>query len=204
MSAVVFLDTETTGLSMADDIWEIAAIRRAEDGTETELHLFVEHSRAKCDSLPLSFREDHYNRYLDHKAVSRKEACQRVADLFRNGKPHVVGAVPNFDTERLTHMAELEWPRWSDPKFGWHYHLIDVENLAVGWIAANLDKIPNESGSTLLALPWDSDVISAAVGVDPQRFPRHTAMGDVRWAMAIYDAVISTPASPVVTEDGAA
>lgn len=180
MSApLVFMDTETTGLSLDDDIWEFAAIRREPDGTETEHHIFIEHNYTRCSRLPESFREDHVDRYRDHKAYTRRQACSFIADVFRNGKPHVVGAVPNFDTERIARMFKQEWPNWpSDP--GWHYHLIDVENLAVGWLAARGHAV---------ALPWDSDAISAACGVVVPIEERHTAMGDARWARALYDAV---------------
>jgi hypothetical protein len=181
MSApLVFMDTETTGLSLDDDIWEFAAIRREPDGAEMEFHMFIEHSRAKCERLPISFRDDHYGRYLDHKAYTQKEACSLIADIFRSGKPHVIGAVPNFDTERIAKMCrdvDEFLPQW-------HYHLIDVENLAVGWLARD------GRGHLNMAPPWDSNELSKAVGVAPERFDRHTAMGDVRWAMAIYDAVM--------------
>ena len=196
MSApLVFMDTETTGLALTDDIWEFAAIRREPDGVETEYHCFVEHNRVKCAQLPMTFRNDHYNRFLDHKAYTQAEAASLVRDIFRNGTPHVVGAVPNFDTERLTILNAT----YSNQRIGWHYHLIDVENLAVGFIAGQLaeakarnDKTftANPSMVAAIAAPWDSDKLSAALGVWPDQFERHTAMGDVRWAMAIYDAVM--------------
>lgn len=177
MSApLVFMDTETTGLAIDDDIWEFAAIRRDPDGTEVEYHAFVDHDFGRCSHLPISFRDDHYDRYLQHRSISVPEFVTLVQDIFRNGKPHVVGAVPNFDTERIAHLCRAL--KRGIPK--WHYHLIDVENLAVGYLAATLGTF---------APPWDSNGLSAAVGVDPDQFERHTAMGDVRWAMAIYDVV---------------
>ncbi len=39
--------------------------------------------------------------------------------------------------------------------------------------------------------PWDSNKLSLAVGVDPDDFDRHTALGDARWAKAIYERVIA-------------
>jgi hypothetical protein len=182
MSALVFMDTETTGLSINDDIWEFAAIRREEDGTELEYHMFIEHDRAKCSVLPLSFRDDHYTRYRDHVEVTQAEAAQRIAGIFRNGKPHVVGAVPNFDTERIARL--LSRAGYSS---GWHYHLIDIENLAVGYIKGRASVL--ERGF-VVPLPWNSDDLSRACGVEPPTAERHTAMGDARWAMALYDAII--------------
>ena len=193
---LVFMDTETTGLSIADDIWEFAAIRREPDGNETEFHIFIEHSRSKCERLPTEFRDDHYSRYLDHLAYTRKQACELIASVFRNGEPHVVGAVPNFDTERIVRMVHEHYPAW---KLGWHYHLIDVENLAVGYLFARYEankRIYRElmpAGPASIALPWDSDELSKQIGVDPSQFERHTAMGDARWARAIYDAVTGGP-----------
>lgn len=184
---LVFMDTETTGLSLDDDIWEFAAIRRDPDGTETEYHIFIEHDRSKCERLPLSFRDDHYNRYLDHKAYTPGQAAQYIADIFRKGKPHVVGAVPNFDTQRIEHLVKREWPRWPDG-MGWHYHLIDVENLAVGYLAGR--HAAGAEYHDRLAPPWKSVDLAAALGVTITDAERHTAMGDARWAMRIYDAVM--------------
>jgi hypothetical protein len=193
VSALVFMDTETTGLSLTDDIWEFAAVRRNEDGTESELHMFLEHDANKCAQLPEKFRDDHMRRFPpSHGGVEwasgvypKDRAGRAIVNFFRvasgEPKPHVVGAVPNFDTERVN----LLLPNYErDP---WHYHLIDVESLAVGALVAR-----RLQGHVDLSLPWDSDELSTAVGVVPTQFERHTAMGDVRWAMAIYDAVMSS------------
>lgn len=177
MSGLVFMDTETTGLSLDDDIWEFAAVRREEDGSETAHHLFIEHDTKKCARLPESFRVDHQARFPacgSSNVVSQPRAAVLIADVFM-GKPHVVGAVPNFDTERIARLLR----RYNREPF-WHYHLIDVESLAVGYLAAKGNPIE---------LPWDSDVLSLACDVEPPTVERHTAMGDARWAMALYDAI---------------
>lgn len=188
---LVFLDTETTGLSLDDDIWEFAGIRRDPDGTETELHLFIDHDWKKCRELPESFREDHLARFPGHdQSESRSKAAHRIY-AFLNGappfpRPHVVGAVPNFDTERLSRLIRAEiGAHTRDP---WHHHLIDIENLAVGWLAA----IAHDQGdaTAIPVPPWDSDDLSRAVGVEPPTDERHTAMGDARWAMAVYDRLM--------------
>jgi hypothetical protein len=110
--------------------------------------------------------------------VTPMEWDARAAEMIDEATAgaHVVGAVPSFDTERL---AKLMRRAGITPS--WHYHLIDVENLAVGWLAAR--------GETP-SLPWRSDVLSKAVGVDPGNYARHTAMGDVQWVRDQYDAMM--------------
>jgi hypothetical protein len=38
--------------------------------------------------------------------------------------------------------------------------------------------------------PWNSDDLSAALGVTVSDEDRHTALGDAKWAMRIYNAVM--------------
>jgi hypothetical protein len=97
----------------------------------------------------------------------------------------VVGAVPNFDTERLAlFMRKHLGSGYRDP---WHYHLMDVENLAVGYLHGYGG---DEAPADLLLPPWDSDELTEALGLGPApEHERHTALGDCRWARSIYDRV---------------
>lgn len=187
MTRIAFVDTETTGLSLEDDIWEFAAIIREPDGSEHQHHMFIEHDTQRCSTLPPQFLADHQRRFPIsgdtrwHPGVwSRQDAAEEIADLLGKGT-HIVGAVPNFDTERIAILLR----RFGFAP-GWHHHLIDVEALAVGYlhgIPGERPPFPHER------LPWASDTLSRAVGVDPDDFDRHTALGDAQWARAIYDAV---------------
>lgn len=202
---LIFCDTETTGLALDDDIWEFAAIRREPDGTESQRWLFIEHDPAKCRQLPDSFLADHLRRWprvSGHAgpctgyapvglACTRADAARTIHALLAD-RCHIVGAVPNFDTERI---ARLLNAHGLEP--GWHYHLIDVENLAAGYLARQwrgYTDSPNEEAAAharlATSLPWDSDELSRAVGVEPMGDERHTAMGDARWARAIYDKIM--------------
>lgn len=171
MTALIFLDTETCGLGLDDPIWEIALIRRERDGVETRHEFFVQHDTAAAEALPEQFRADHDSRY-DPAAAWPLDKLATVLGYLLRDRPHVVGAVPDFDTYRIQRQLGVS---------GWHYHLIDVENLAAGWLAGK---------RTPPAPPWDSDALSDAIGINPEQFARHTAMGDVLWAKAIYDRVM--------------
>lgn len=189
---VVFLDTETTGLDPETErIFEVAII-----AGEKEHVWRIEPERSVVDRMHPKALE--VNRY--HERTQRPEwewgayigSLVEIADLI-HGK-HIVGAVPDFDTRFLAAEYKRAGGRVSCPQ--WHYHLIDVETLAVGYLYGRYGTDagpPVEAEGAAVRLPWDSNALSAAVGVDPARFPRHQAMGDVRWAMAIYDAVTRGP-----------
>lgn len=189
MTAVVFLDTETTGLNpLSDHVWEVAALRVEPGQPDEELHMLVDHAPPGDEYLASRFADDYKARYDPELGLMRHVAVHRIRSIFR-GRAHMVGAVPSFDAERIGVMRRLSGIDEPDP---WHYHLIDVEILAVGYLRAKRKFGAYRPGQIeeALALPYDSNLVSRAVGVEPDEFDRHTAMGDVLWAKAIYDAVI--------------
>lgn len=112
-----------------------------------------------------------HERYAQERPPHRPEDVARdLHDLLGDGV-HLAGSVVSFDEERL---RRLLWRHGLSPQ--WHYHLVDVEALAAG-----------KAG---LPPPWDSEALSRALGIDPDAFDRHTALGDARWAKAVYDAVM--------------
>lgn len=204
MTPIVFLDTETTGVHPDRKVWEVAMIRR--DGSEqNELTFMVGvEDLSAADPFGLNvgrFYERHPRGRLlsgpglssddgDRGLMSRARAAEYVAQWTHGA--HIVGAVPNFDTEVLG--ALLREHRLLPM---WHYHLIDVENLAVGWLWRKVAEnvAAGYLGSILPTLPWDSEEISRACGVEPAPpEERHTALGDARWAMRLYDAITGGPA----------
>lgn len=116
---------------------------------------------------------------------------------------HLVGAVTSFDEERLRRLVWSQQAELPSIMERWHYHLVDVENLAAGYLAnyakalnyrAQGDPTMIHHAEGILACatpPWDSEQLSRAVGVGPERFDRHTAMGDAEWARAIYQKVMT-------------
>jgi len=122
-----------------------------------------------------------------------RDFAEAFAALTRGA--HLVGAVISFDEERLRRLlrANGECPMW-------HYHLVDVEAMAAGWIG-HLDSTGDIEHAAWGYVddaepPWDSTNLSLAVGVDPEQFDRHTALGDARWARAIYDALAGREQNP--------
>lgn len=200
MAKLAFVDCETTGLDPTrHQIWELAIILE-EDGKTREyawqlpVNLFLAdpnglrigrfyERRSKIDRrVPLA---SHHKVLWGNSETTWQgagpivaETAETVAVLLDGA--HMVGAVPSFDASFLT-----PWLNSHGQAATWHYHLVDVEAMAAGWLAG--------SGTALQAasLPWDSDVLSGAVGVDPDDFDRHTALGDAKWSRAIYHAVMS-------------
>lgn len=186
MSAILIMDTETTGLDPFDDeIWELAAIRRGVGGAETYAQFFVEHDTTRAAALPEPFLSDYRKRYDPEIAISRFELVAQVGNLA-HGKAHIIGAVPNFDTERLSLMRRRLGTKGPDP---WHHHVRCVETLALGWLEGRASLGDRAAKDALDLNLDDSNILSRAVGVEPDRFQRHTAMGDCLWARAIHDAV---------------
>lgn len=209
MSAtLVFLDTETTGLDPdRHEVYEIGLIVRHPDAdTDQEYRwwLRVNLDRADPNALRIGrYFQRHPDRHnlrltrqwwpnqntgvledgkaLSPQPVSMQDIAERLMRLTADA--HLVGAVPSFDAAFLTRFLRAHGccPAW-------HYHLVDVEALAAGYL--------NGVGSTGVYAPgaaeppWNSNELSRAVGAEPDQVERHTALGDARWARAIYDAVM--------------
>ena len=189
-----FIDTETTGVHPGRKVWEVAMIRRDDRG-ERETSFFVQVDLAAADPFGLSigrFYERHpTGRYLsgeeDMEVGFLRSGLSTAEEVARwTYGAHLVGAVPNFDAETL---APLLRENGLIP--AWHYHLVDVENLAAGWLVGHAAAMGTPPDLVTAAIPpWKSDELSRHCGVEPPgEDERHTALGDARWAMRLYDAV---------------
>lgn len=195
MDAICFLDTETDGVHHGRQAWEIGLIRV--DGTgRHELTFMLDIDLSAADPFGLAvgrFYERHpLGRDLSQRdaqdpeylpatvdpTVGRREAARRIA-RYTHGAT-IVGLVPSFDTEVCADLLRAEQLR---P--GWHYHLQDVESVALGWLSAR-GKLPwpgTAGESPLAGPPWRSDELSKACRVEPPSdTDRHTALGDALWA----------------------
>lgn len=193
MSApICFVDTETDGIHPGRKPWEIALIRRDDIG-ERELSFFVQIDLSTANPYGLKIGR-FYERHPLGRAISGQgtftlsrpedfgDVCplRRAAELvaqFTHGA-HLVGAVPNFDAEVFDRLL-----RENGLVPSWHYHLVDVEALALGYLRGQGQPAPS--------LPWKADELTAAIGVElATDEEKHTALGDARWAMRTYDVVM--------------
>ncbi len=188
MSRLCFVDIESTGLE-ADrhEVYEIGLIVRDGDSRmdpEWRWWLPVNLTRADPNALRVG-------RFFERRPpqnhtwsgalqwapdISGKIEQADVRDVAASvmeltAGAHLVGAVPSFDAAFLSRLLRAHGccPAWN-------YHLVDVEALA--------------AGLTQTEPPWDSGKLFSKLGVDPDQFDRHTALGDARLAKATYDFVM--------------
>lgn len=193
---VAFTDVETTGLHPElHEIYEVGLI--LPDGAEHRWWLPVDLAQADPFALEIGkFHERHPHGYsyragedvpdaafIDHGLMEPAAFALQFSVLtFRK---HIAGAVVSFDAERL---ARLLRSHGRSPD--WHYHIIDVEALAVGYITGH-DRRQGVDPWFVTEPPWNSDELSEALGIKVPDGDRHTALGDCRWARAIYETVMA-------------
>jgi DNA polymerase III alpha subunit (gram-positive type) len=166
MSRLAFVDLETSGLDpLTHEIIE-AAVIVDEDGVVTaEFECSLPFDEAKAH--PRALEVNGWGKREFPPQMKPSEAAARIAALTDGA--FFVGNCPWFDDAFLKALF-----RQHDVAPSWHYHLVDVENL----IAGKLGLVP----------PWDSETVSAAVGI-PVPADQHGAMPDARWSRDLYRAV---------------
>lgn len=184
MSRIVALDTETTGLDPElEDVFEIATIDL--DSGRERVWRIEPRLEVVAVMHPLAAEVNRYHERTVDPSWSWDEPYRVLEELHTTlDGAHLLGAVPDFDARHLTALFrrfDVGPPRW-------HYHLIDVETLAVGWLYGR----DAEYGSVqLLPLPWDSDELSRLLDVEPALGEeRHTALGDARWVKRLYERLV--------------
>ncbi len=128
--------------------------------------------------LPEPFRSQYLlRRGSPEERWPRKRAAIAIAE-FLGGDTVMVGAVPTFDSlhlTRLLHHYGILAPHL--------YAVIDVEALAAGFLTR---------AGRGVRVPLNGEQLSRELGVDPNRYERHTAVGDVKWVRALYDRIMGT------------
>lgn len=186
---VCFIDTEFTTLDpWRRRPWEIAIIRRDPGAPDVE-SVFVISDVDLTDADPKSLEVGGF--FERHPAfggvaaedplvsyLTEAEAAILVETMTRGC--HVIGAVPNADSDILQDMLRRNQLRWTG-----HYHLMDIENVAIGYLKG-LDPL------FIPQLPLKSDELSEMCGVPaPSDEERHTALGDARWVRDWWDSIFS-------------
>lgn len=199
---VAFVDTETTGLDPeTDHVWEIAVIVDGEEHVWQQQLPGLDFPDFGPDwSVVSDWVLENTRIKQDYNHIAAYDPSVSI-DMFVNlvrGR-HIVGACPWFDSERL-HRVSLAHNESRD--LPWHYHLIDVENLAIGYLTGLregmiLEGYPQDVAdrdAPVPGLPWSSTELSLALDVDPAQFePKHSALADARWAKALYEAIMGDP-----------
>lgn len=204
---LVFVDCETASLKpyvtlgedeYAGSVWEVAAVVESPEGPREYLWQVVPGmDRAEEEALEVGrFRERCLVAGRERGAavclmcpdkgdcaheVSARSVAEMVAELVKGAI--VVGSNPVFDRDHLRLFLG-----WYGLEWGAHYRLVDTATLAAGRLAGSV--VGSEPRYTALSWPWSSRDLSRGVGVDPDGFERHSALGDARWCRAQWRAVM--------------
>lgn len=194
--SIIAIDTETTSLRPDRRAWEVGLIvpRESGDGFVLGSRAEVEPGRFRWfidreeldlgNADPFSLKIGGlYERHPQFGGADATGHASPEAQVLREVErltrgAHLLGALPSFDAEVLGARMRAHGIAPS-----WHYHTIDIEPLAIGY----LHGIGKGAGWDL---PWQSDDLSRAVGVEPPSDEdRHTALGDAAWALRLYEAI---------------
>jgi hypothetical protein len=195
---IVFADTETTRLGPDRRIWELGAIIRRPDTPDDEREWFVhadDLDLANADRKSLDVggfyqrhphgrelagavapgRGDHYLSGTSFHSSTPRERTVLGAFIALTHDAHIVGSNPAFDDEGL----RLRVRAHAFPH-GWYYKSQCVQTFIRGYLAGRGQAMP---------LDCPSDELFRAVGIEPNDYPRHTALGDARMARDTWDRI---------------
>jgi hypothetical protein len=206
----VILDCETTSLEPdyktgRGVIWELGCIELDDEGGPAAVeavHLW----RMKPDASAADPGALAVGRFYERTGDMR-DCCRTAEDLMdptprKGGGPHwsdpkllapvvaarlsgatVIGAVPSFDAGFLAAFlrAHGEAPSW-------HYRMRDIGSMAYGWL-----KGCKRGAEWVPAFDASTDAFACALGVNPERFERHSALGDCHLVAAMLGVIEGTP-----------
>lgn len=185
MNKLVYIDTETTGLDPdRHEIWEVAAIIVDDDNpinpTNVKEHTWQLHvDISKADLIALNIGKFHERRQVDSNLIHPHWFSKEFMPLTWGAT--IVGAIPSFDCQRIEKLIR-QWGCIA----GWHYHLIDVEALAIGY----LQGLPISYSTPKIELPVKSDWIMEQLGIEVDQEAKHTALGDARVCREVFRKVM--------------
>jgi hypothetical protein len=194
MRPQIVIDSETTSLfpdyaAGSGVIWELALIER-DCGAERLYRMEPDTTLADQTALAVG-RFDERTKAMKHSLIAGgSDYDGGVTDIAWTGfqlwsnpadlAPHVgalldeatlIAANPAFDAGFLAaFLAAYD----CEPK--WHYRLRDIGSMAWAWLQAH--HLPHHLATP--AMDASTDEFARAMGVDPDEFDRHTALGDCR------------------------
>lgn len=177
MNPIVAIDTETDGLHPGRRAWEIGMVRRDEQG-ERECRMLLPLDLKFSDPAALKIG-GFWDRHPVGRKLSGKDEmvpCEPVTSTHDAARKvmtwtfgaSLVGANPAFDAHVLERLLRGEGYLPS-----WHYRLLDVEAMTAGY-----------AGQLIGGLA-DCCKLFGIVQTGA-----HTALGDARDALSIYDRII--------------
>jgi DNA polymerase III epsilon subunit-like protein len=204
----IIIDTETTALvpDYGDGygtIWELALIER-DSGAERLYRLEPDVDRADEQALTVGrFRERTKGMgYADAVPAGHGEVWDltKASELLWSDPgdlaPHIAGlldgatliaANPTFDAGFLSAFLAAYGCRPAP----WHYRLRDIGSMAWAWLSGrNTHEYAGCTGRyDLPPMDASTDDFARALGIDPEKFDRHTALGDCRLVAAMLDVM---------------
>lgn len=96
----------------------------------------------------------------------------------------VVGANPYFDRDFLRPFLAQHGHAYTA-----HYRPVCVTGVGFGFLQGQRGRDGDLASVPELDWPLSSDQVSRALGVNPDDYDRHTALGDCRWVAAQWDVI---------------
>lgn len=200
----IIVDTETTGLdSSRHEIWELALIKRdvdiehlwrmkpdlvKADSTALAVGRFYERTSKMCGKCSSSYVHDltrpPAGRYGDPEWSGQSALAAEVARTLDGAT--LIAANPTFDAGFLAAFLNQHGQAAT-----WHYRLRDIGSIAYGYLHACL-ALGIEGHDAAMGVPdmdASTDDFARALGVAPDQFERHSALGDCRLVAAMLGVI---------------
>ncbi|MFF1822248.1 hypothetical protein ACFVWG_33390 [Kribbella sp. NPDC058245] len=183
---IVFVDLETTSvrepwLPGGRQIWQLAVIRREDDGRETAYNRFVplhelDLGRATQQALAISRFDRHPESHgSDADVATGREIAELMVELTAD-QPLWVGAAPWMDANDVLHLM--------------HVHgLVPLDAADVPWDFRLVCVISQLIGRTRRPPTTTVGEMAAMVGIDQSAYAIHDALADTFFVRDLYDAL---------------
>ncbi|MFB6719781.1 hypothetical protein ACFCV3_06455 [Kribbella sp. NPDC056345] len=183
---ILFVDLETTSvrepwLPGGRQIWQLAVIRREDDGRETAYNRFVplaelDLSGATEQALTISRFDRHPESHGSSQDVATgREIAELMVELTAD-QPVWVGAAPWMDANDVLHLMHL-------------HGLVPLDAADVPWDFRLVCVISQLLGRTRMPVTSSVEEMAALVGVDQSAYAIHDALADTYFVREVFDAL---------------